>query len=71
MSVQFKVDSPKKSPYVTSRENSYYSTSSTKVNLNDLVNRLKVEKKKEQKNNIVLSAIAVTVVTAFGFILTL
>jgi biopolymer transport protein ExbD len=71
MSVQIKEDSPKKSPYVTSRDNNYYSNSSTKVNLNDLVNRLKVEKKKEQKNNIILSAIAVTAVTVFGFILTL
>jgi len=43
----------------------------SKVNLNDLVNRLKSEKKKERKNNLLLSVAAVSAVTAFGIILTL
>jgi len=42
-----------------------------KVNLNDLVNRLKVEQKKEKKNNLILSVAAVSAVTVFGIILTL
>ena len=45
--------------------------SSSKVNLNDLVNRLNVEKKKERNNNIILSVAAVSVVTVFGIILAL
>ena len=44
---------------------------SSKVNLNDLVNRLNVEKKKERKNNIIISVAAVSAVAAFGVILTL
>ena len=43
----------------------------SKVNLNDLVNRLKSEKKKERKNNLLISVAAVSAVTAFGIILTL
>tara|TARA_B100000579_G_scaffold402089_1_gene385044 strand:+ start:162 stop:395 length:234 start_codon:yes stop_codon:yes gene_type:complete len=43
----------------------------SKVNLNDLVNRLKSEKKKERKNNLIISAAAVSAVTVFGIILTL
>tara|TARA_B100000427_G_C15350729_1_gene525328 strand:+ start:614 stop:835 length:222 start_codon:yes stop_codon:yes gene_type:complete len=43
----------------------------SKVNLNDLVNRLNLEKKKERKNNLILSAAAVSAVTVFGIILTL
>ena len=42
-----------------------------KVNLNDLVNRLNLEKKKEKKNNIIISVAAVSAVAAFGVILTL
>ena len=42
-----------------------------KVNLNDLVNRLNLEKKKERKSNIIISVAAVSAVAAFGVILTL
>ena len=60
-------------------ENTYYSTNrpqtesvrKSKVNLNDLVSRLKVEKKKEKKNNLILSVAALSAVTVFGIILTL
>ena len=45
--------------------------SSKKVNLNDLVSRLKVEKKKEKKHNLILSVAALSAVTVFGIILTL
>ena len=44
---------------------------SPKVNLNDLVNRLNLEKKKERKNNIILTVAAVSAVSVFGIILTL
>ena len=42
-----------------------------KVNLNDLVNRLHLEKKKERKHSLMLSVAAVSAVTVFGIILTL
>ena len=42
-----------------------------KVNLNDLVNRMNLEKKKEKKNIYILSAAAISAVTVFGIILTL
>jgi len=44
---------------------------SSKVNLNDLVNRLNLEKKKERNNNIILTVAAVSAVSVFGIILTL
>tara|TARA_B100000686_G_C16025673_1_gene588126 strand:- start:165 stop:386 length:222 start_codon:yes stop_codon:yes gene_type:complete len=44
---------------------------SQKVNLNDLVNRLKTEKRKEKKHNLIVSVAAVSAVTVFGVILTL
>ena len=57
------------------KENSFYTSNETpdpkKVNLNDLVSRLKIEKKKEQKSNIILSAAAISAVAVFGIILTL
>ncbi len=43
----------------------------SKVNLNELVNRLNLEKKKERKNNIILTVAAVSAVSVFGVILTL
>ncbi len=43
----------------------------SKVNLNELVNRLNLEKKKERKNNIILTVAAVSAVSVFGIILTL
>tara|TARA_B100000700_G_scaffold298547_1_gene364530 strand:+ start:747 stop:953 length:207 start_codon:yes stop_codon:yes gene_type:complete len=46
-------------------------SNSKKVNLNDLVARLKEEKKKDTKNNLILSAAAVSAVAVFGIILTL
>ena len=42
-----------------------------KVNLNDLMNRMQESKKQERKNNIILSAAAISAVTVFGIILTL
>ena len=45
--------------------------STKKVNLNDLVSRLNIEKKKERRGNIVLSAAAVSAVAVLGVILTL
>ena len=42
-----------------------------KVNLNDLMARMSESKKQEKKNNIILSAAAISAVTVFGIILTL
>tara|TARA_A100000164_G_C21465269_1_gene566436 strand:- start:6 stop:197 length:192 start_codon:yes stop_codon:yes gene_type:complete len=42
-----------------------------KVNVNDLVERLNLEKSKEKKRNVVISAAAISAVTVFGIILTL
>ena len=42
-----------------------------KVNLNELVNRLNLEKKKERKHNLILSICAISAVVIFGIILTL
>ncbi len=62
------------------KENIYYSNTErpqtkvvkkSKVNLNDLVSKLKVEKKKEQKHNLILSVVALSPVAVFGIMLTL
>ena len=42
-----------------------------KVNVTDLVERLNIEKAKEKKRNVVISAAAISAVTVFGIILTL
>ena len=42
-----------------------------RVNLNDLVSRLKVERKKERKHNLLLSTVAISALAVFGIILTL
>ena len=42
-----------------------------KVNLNELMARMNESKKQEKKNNIILSAAAISAVTVFGIILTL
>ena len=50
---------------------SEFSNVDKKVNLNDLMNRMQESKKQERKNNIILSAPAISAVTVFGIILTL
>ena len=50
---------------------SEFSNVEKKVNLNDLMNRMEESKKQERKNNIILSAAAISAVTVFGIILTL
>ncbi len=45
--------------------------SNKRVNLTDLVKRLEFEKKKERKNNMIISAAALSAVAVFGIILTL
>tara|TARA_B100001093_G_scaffold166030_2_gene158583 strand:- start:2480 stop:2677 length:198 start_codon:yes stop_codon:yes gene_type:complete len=58
-------------------ENNHYTSSDQlnimdkKVNLNDLIARMNESKKQEKKNNILLSAAAISAVTVFGIILTL
>ncbi len=56
------------------KEENFYSEetkTNKKVNLNDLVERMRSEEKKERKNNLILSAAAVSAVAVFGIILTL
>ena len=43
----------------------------SKVDLNNLMKRVKEEEKKTQRNNIVISAAALSAVAVFGIILTL
>ena len=55
-------------------EKRYYEESpdtSKKVNVRDLMDRMNESKKAERKNNIILSAAAISAVTVFGIILTL
>ena len=61
-------------PKKNNQKNYYYSKETTqekKVNLNDLVDRLNLEKKTERKKNFLLSAAAISAATVFGIILTL
>tara|TARA_Y100001970_G_C14034618_1_gene750419 strand:+ start:563 stop:760 length:198 start_codon:yes stop_codon:yes gene_type:complete len=44
---------------------------SSKVDLNDLMRKVKEEEKKNKRQNIVISAAALSAVAAFGIILTL
>ena len=44
---------------------------SSKVNLNDLIKKMKKSRAEEKKSNLVLSAAAVSAVALFGIILTL
>ena len=73
MSVQPKYKEPVNSEGI--QENNHYSQEvnlrEKKVNLNDLMNRMNLEKKKEKKNTYILSAAAISAVTVFGIILTL
>ena len=68
---QQEVEYGKDSSFYSRQEYSENSNRESKVNLNDLVNRLKLEKKKERKSNLILSVAAVSAVTVFGIILTL
>ena len=68
---QQEVEYGKDSSFYSRQEYSENSHRESKVNLNDLVNRLKLEKKKERKSNLILSVAAVSAVTVFGIILTL
>ena len=65
MGVQFKES---KDHYSTQEQSNVFDK---KVNLNDLMARMQKTKKQEKKNNIILSAAAISVVTVFGIILTL
>ena len=57
------------------KENNFYIQNDVKdpkkVNLVDLVARLKKEKKEDRKNNVILSAAALSAVAVFVIILTL
>jgi|TARA_B100001093_G_C26476652_1_gene862976 hypothetical protein len=57
--------------YLNATQNNQEEIPTKKVNLTDLVARMKDEKRKEKNGNIILSAAAVSAVTIFGIILTL
>ena len=64
------------STHLHSKENQIYRSAADesdnkKVNLNDLVARLKAEKKKDTKNNVILFSLALSVLVVFGIVLTL
>lgn len=46
-------------------------TNSNKVNLNDLISRMKTEEKQVKKNNMLISCVAISAVAVFGVLLTL
>ena len=71
MSSKFKQEQQEEEKTVFYSAPSNSAEKNPKVNLNDLVNRLNLEKKKEKKNNIIISVAAVSAVAAFGVILTL
>tara|TARA_B100001057_G_scaffold455162_1_gene501489 strand:+ start:280 stop:471 length:192 start_codon:yes stop_codon:yes gene_type:complete len=48
-----------------------FQDNSKKVDVNDLIDRLKREESKDKKNNVILSAAAISAVAVFGIILTL
>ena len=50
---------------------SWLGNSSSKVDLNNLIKRVRDEEKRSKRQNIVISAAALSVVAAFGIILTL
>jgi hypothetical protein len=66
MSALLKKEDPQKNHYY-----SEVSTKEKKVNLNDLMTRLNMQKKIEKKNNFLLSAAAISAVCLFGLVLTL
>jgi|TARA_B100001964_G_scaffold70573_1_gene80008 hypothetical protein len=53
------------------REYSEILSGTSKVDLNDLMKRVKEEEKKDRRNNLAISAAAFSAVAVFGIILTL
>ena len=53
------------------REYSEILSGTSKVDLNDLMKRVKEEEKKDRRNNLAISAAAFSAVVVFGIILTL
>ena len=49
----------------------HFQDGSKKVDVNDLISRLKREASKDKKNNVILSCAAISAVAVFGIILTL
>ena len=67
MSVQVKETKEEQNYYTNNGTNKKFVTA--KVNLTDLVNRLKKEKKKERKDNLILSVAACSAVGALCAVL--
>jgi len=57
--------------YTNEEDNISTEFKAKKVNLTDLVARLKEEKRQDKKHNVILSAAAISAVAVFGIILTL
>ena len=62
-SVRFNGQEERKQPKVFPKE--------SRVNLNNLMKKVKEEEKKTKRNNLVISVAALSAVTVFGIILTL
>jgi hypothetical protein len=69
MSVEINENEIEKTYYTNEKESKKFIKS--KVNLTDLMNRLKLEKKKERQSNLVFSTAAVSAVAAICVFLTL
>lgn len=69
MSTEFKEQNNTRNIYITPEKETLLKEK--KVNLNELMQRLNTEKKKEKNTNIILSAAAISTLAIFGIILTL
>ncbi len=66
MSALLKKEVPQKNHYYSEENNNQ-----KKVNLNELISRMNMQKKIEKKNNFLISAAAISAVCLFGLVLTL
>ena len=71
MSSELKKDNYKHSHFPIDTTETVNKRGEKKVDLNSLILRLNIEKKKEKRTNAILSAAAISTVAIFGIILTL
>ena len=71
MSSNYKVTESEYFRKETEKNNVSPSNSRKRVNLNDLVDRMNIEKKKDQRTSILFSVSAISALIVFGIILTL
>ena len=71
MSSNYKVTESEYFSKETEKNNVSPDNSRKRVNLNDLVDRMNIEKKKDQRTSILFSVSAISALIVFGIILTL